>query len=62
MKVKSEFGRDIETQKDVGDPLPFPDKSGATPWYELGPNDLAGRSRAALWDLSDGTRRRVLQV
>tara|TARA_B100000575_G_scaffold46385_1_gene33544 strand:+ start:3031 stop:9417 length:6387 start_codon:yes stop_codon:yes gene_type:complete len=29
------------------------------PWYELGPNDAAGRSRAALWDLSDGTYQRV---
>ena len=29
------------------------------PWYELGPNDAAGRSRAALWDLSDGSYRRV---
>ena len=30
------------------------------PWYELGPNDAAGRSRAALWDLSDGSYQRVL--
>ena len=51
--------RDIETQKDVGDPFAVPGQSGATPWYELGPNDAAGRSRAALWDLSDGTKRRV---
>ena len=29
------------------------------PWYELGPNDAAGRSRAALWDLSDGANQRV---
>ena len=29
------------------------------PWYELGPNDAAGRSRAALWDLSDGAYQRV---
>ena len=30
-----------------------PGQSAATPWYTIGPNNEAGRSRAALFDLSD---------
>ncbi|MDA9360163.1 Ig-like domain-containing protein [Flavobacteriaceae bacterium] len=35
-----------------------PGQSVANPWYEIGPKNAAGRSRAALWDLADtdGTR------
>ena len=42
-------------------PRPFivPGESPAQPWYEVGPNNNAGRSRAAIWDLSDGSNQRV---
>ncbi len=31
-----------------------PGQSVATPWYTIGPNNEAGRARAALFDLADG--------
>ena len=57
---KLRLQRKIEEGKSSG-ALPFavPGESLAQPWYEIGPNDQAGRSRAALWDLNDGTNRAV---
>ena len=37
-----------------------PGESVATPWYEVGPKNHSGRTRAAVWDQTDGTGRRVI--
>ncbi|MFL2611196.1 MAG: Ig-like domain-containing protein [Flavobacteriaceae bacterium] len=55
---KIEIERELEDAKSLPDPLAVPGDA-EKPWYELGPNDAAGRSRAALWDLSDGGYQRV---
>jgi len=37
-----------------------PGQSTATPWYSIGPNNHAGRARAALFDLNDSEEDRVI--
>ena len=45
----------LEVERTSGaDKFAVPGQSGATPWYEIGPKNAAGRSRAAIWDLTDG--------
>ena len=56
---KLRLQRKIEEGRKEGKPFAVPGESLAQPWYEIGPNDQAGRSRAALWDLNDGTNRAV---
>ena len=57
---KLRLQRKIEEGKfSGGKPFAVPGESLAQPWYEIGPNDAAGRSRAALWDLNDGTNKAV---
>ena len=56
---KIEVEKELEAIKSNPKPFVVPGESVAQPWYELGPNDAAGRSRAALWDLSDGSYQRV---
>ena len=53
-----EIEKELKIAKSVPDPFAVPGDA-QKPWYELGPNDAAGRSRAALWDLSDGSNQRV---
>ena len=53
-----EVEKELEIAKSLPDPFAVPGDA-QKPWYELGPNDAAGRSRAALWDLSDGSNQRV---
>ena len=48
----------MEVAKSFPDPFAVPGDT-EKPWYSIGPNDDAGRSRAALWDLSDGSYQRV---
>ena len=48
----------MEAAKSFPDPFAVPGDT-EKPWYSIGPNDDAGRSRAALWDLSDGSYQRV---
>ena len=57
---KVRIQRKLEQDKYIS-PRPFivPGESPAQPWYEVGPNNNAGRSRAAIWDLSDGSNQRV---
>ena len=48
-----------QIQRDIySDRYAVPGQSATTPWYEIGPKNAAGRSRAAVWDQSDlgGTR------
>ena len=46
--------KELEVAKSFPDPFAVPGDT-EKPWYSIGPNDDAGRSRAALWDLSDGS-------
>ena len=57
---KVRIQRELEQDKYLR-PRPFivPGETPAQPWYEIGPNNNAGRSRAAQWDLSDGSNQRV---
>ena len=57
---KVRIQRELEQDKYLR-PRPFivPGETPTQPWYEIGPNNNAGRSRAALWDLSDGSNQRV---
>ena len=50
--------KELEVAKSFPDPFAVPGDT-EKPWYSIGPNDDAGRSRAALWDLSDGSYERV---
>ena len=51
----------LEVERTSGaDKFAVPGQSGATPWYEIGPKNAAGRSRAAIWDLTDGSGTRVI--
>ena len=50
--------KELEAAKSFPDPFAVPGDT-EKPWYSIGPNDDAGRSRAALWDLSDGSYQRV---
>ena len=45
---KQRVQKELDDLKDSGDPFAVPGQSGATPWYELGPNDAAGRSRGIM--------------
>ena len=57
---KLKLQRKIEEDKFFGaKPFAVPGESVSQPWYEIGPNDAAGRSRAALWDLADGSSRTI---
>ena len=57
---KVQLQRKLKQEKySGGRPFVVPGESIAQPWYEIGPNDAAGRSRAALWDLNDGTNKAV---
>jgi len=53
LDVQEQIQRDI-----YSDRYAVPGQSATTPWYEIGPKNAAGRSRAAVWDQSDlgGTR------
>ena len=62
---------DIETKSRVSLQLEYqkanevrrqavPGQSAATPWYTIGPNNQAGRTRAALFDLADLEKDRVI--
>lgn len=62
---------DIETKSRVSQQLEYqkanevrrqavPGQSAATPWYTIGPNNQAGRTRAALFDLADLEKDRVI--
>ena len=53
LDVQEQIQRDI-----YSDRYAVPGQSVSTPWYEIGPKNAAGRSRAAVWDLTDvgGTR------
>ena len=55
---KLSIQKQLEIERSGADRRAVPGQSGATPWYEIGPKNAAGRSRAALWDLTDlgGTR------
>ena len=51
----------LEIERSAGvDKFAVPGQSGETPWYEIGPKNAAGRSRAAIWDLTDGSGTRVI--
>ena len=55
---KQSIQKQLEIERSGADRRAVPGQSGATPWYEIGPKNAAGRSRAAVWDLTDlgGTR------
>ncbi len=55
---KIDIEKELEVAKSFPDPFAVPGDT-EKPWYSVGPNDDAGRSRAALWDLSDGSYQRV---
>tara|TARA_B100000767_G_scaffold268869_1_gene289825 strand:- start:2972 stop:8137 length:5166 start_codon:yes stop_codon:yes gene_type:complete len=55
LDVQKQIQRDI-----YSDRYAVPGQSVTTPWYEIGPKNAAGRSRAALWDLTDGGGTRVI--
>ena len=50
---KQEVLNRIERQKNLRK-YAVPGQSIATPWYTIGPNNEAGRTRAAIFDLADG--------
>ena len=55
---KQSIQKQLEIERSGAYRRAVPGQSGATPWYEIGPKNAAGRSRAAVWDLTDigGTR------
>ncbi|MFQ3350110.1 MAG: hypothetical protein ACI87X_000903, partial [Candidatus Arcticimaribacter sp.] len=55
LDVQEQIQRDI-----YSDRYAVPGQSVSTPWYEIGPKNAAGRSRAAVWDLTDGGGTRVI--
>ena len=63
---KVDYSSKLEAQQQiesgVSDAARFavPGQSGTTPWYEIGPKNHAGRSRAAVWDESDTTTRTII--
>ena len=57
---KLEAQQQIERDKDEAAKYAVPGESVATPWYEVGPKNHSGRTRAAVWDQTDGTGRRVI--
>ncbi|MDG1264467.1 MAG: Ig-like domain-containing protein, partial [Flavobacteriaceae bacterium] len=57
---KLEAQQQIERDKDEEAKYAVPGESVAAPWYGVGPKNHSGRTRAAVWDQTDGTGRRVI--
>ena len=57
---KLEAQQQIERDKNGVARYAVPGESVATTWYEVGPKNHSGRTRAAVWDQTDGTGKRVI--
>ena len=57
---KLEAQQQIERDKDEAAKYAVPGESVATPWYGIGPKNHSGRTRAAVWDQTDGSGKRVI--
>ncbi|MDG1385866.1 MAG: Ig-like domain-containing protein, partial [Flavobacteriaceae bacterium] len=57
---KLEAQQQIERDKDEVAKYAVPGESPARPWYEVGPKNHSGRTRAAVWDQTDGAGKRVI--